>query len=45
VPNPEYKLKPGMTANVTVEIARRSNVLRAPEAASASGRRPTRSWR
>jgi len=33
VPNPEYKLKPGMTANVTVEIARRTNVLRAPAAA------------
>lgn len=33
VPNPEYKLKPGMTANVTIEIARKSNVLRAPAAA------------
>jgi HlyD family secretion protein len=33
VPNPELKLKPGMTANVTVEIARRSNVLRIPAAA------------
>ncbi len=33
VPNPEYKLKPGMTANVQVEIARRSNVLRIPAAA------------
>ena len=33
VPNPNYKLKPGMTANVTIEIARRSNVLRAPAAA------------
>jgi HlyD family secretion protein len=33
VPNAEYKLKPGMTANVTIEIARRSNVLRAPAAA------------
>lgn len=33
VPNPEYKLKPGMTANVTIEIARRTNVLRAPAAA------------
>ena len=33
VPNPQYKLKPGMTANVTIEIARRSNVLRAPAAA------------
>lgn len=28
VPNPEYKLKPGMTTNVTIEIARRENVLR-----------------
>jgi HlyD family secretion protein len=33
VPNPDLKLKPGMTANVTVEIARRSNVLRVPAAA------------
>ena len=33
VPNAEYKLKPGMTANVTIEIARKSNVLRAPAAA------------
>jgi HlyD family secretion protein len=33
VPNPEYKLKPGMTANLNVEIARRTNVLRVPNAA------------
>ena len=33
VPNPELKLKPGMTANVNVEIARRNNVLRLPNAA------------
>ncbi|MEO7156286.1 MAG: efflux RND transporter periplasmic adaptor subunit [Vicinamibacterales bacterium] len=33
VPNPDLKLKPGMTANVTIEIARRNNVLRAPNAA------------
>jgi hypothetical protein len=33
VPNPELKLKPGMTANVNVEIARRTNVLRVPNAA------------
>lgn len=33
VPNQEYKLKPGMTANVQVEIARRSGVLRIPAAA------------
>ena len=32
VPNPELKLKPGMTANVTIEIARRENVLRVPNA-------------
>jgi HlyD family secretion protein len=32
VPNPDLKLKPGMTANVTIEIARRNNVLRAPNA-------------
>ena len=33
VPNPDLKLKPGMTANVTIEIARRNNVLRIPNAA------------
>jgi HlyD family secretion protein len=33
VPNPQLKLKPGMTANVNIEIARRSNVLRVPSAA------------
>jgi HlyD family secretion protein len=40
VPNPELKLKPGMTANVNIEIARRSNVLRVPNAALRF--RPTR---
>lgn len=33
VPNDELKLKPGMTANVNIEIARKSNVLRVPNAA------------
>jgi HlyD family secretion protein len=33
VPNPDLHLKPGMTANVTVEIARAVNVLRVPNAA------------
>ncbi len=33
VPNPQLKLKPGMTANVNVEIARRGDVLRVPNAA------------
>lgn len=33
VPNPSLKLKPGMTANVTVEIARADNVLRVPTGA------------
>lgn len=33
VPNPELKLKPGMTANVNVEIARRNNVVRVPNSA------------
>lgn len=32
-PNRELKLKPGMTANVTVEVARLDNVLRVPAAA------------
>ena len=34
VPNPELKLKPGMTANVEIEVARKSNVLRVPAAAT-----------
>lgn len=33
VPNPDLKLKPGMTANVTVKIARNDDVLRVPNAA------------
>ena len=33
VPNPGLKLKPGMTANVNIEIARRSAVLRVPNGA------------
>ena len=33
VPNPDLRLKPGMTANVTVEIARATGVLRVPNAA------------
>ncbi len=33
VPNNELKLKPGMTANVTIEIARSTNVLRIPNGA------------
>jgi HlyD family secretion protein len=33
VPNPQLKLKPGMTANVKVEIAKRTNVLRVPNPA------------
>ncbi|HET9265421.1 MAG TPA: efflux RND transporter periplasmic adaptor subunit [Vicinamibacterales bacterium] len=34
VPNPQLKLKPGMTANVEIEVARKSNVLRLPAAAT-----------
>ena len=30
VPNPELKLRPGMTANVTVEVARADDTLRVP---------------
>jgi HlyD family secretion protein len=33
VPNPELKLKPGMTATVDVEIGRRDDVLRVPNVA------------
>ncbi len=32
-PNPDLKLKPGMTATITVEVARRENVTRIPNAA------------
>ena len=32
-PNPELKLKPGMTANISVEVARRDDVLRVATAA------------
>ena len=38
-PNPELKLKPGMTANLTIEVDRRNDVLRVP--ASALRFRPT----
>ena len=31
--NPELKLKPGMTASLTIEVARREDVLRVPSAA------------
>ena len=34
VPNQQLKLKPGMTANVNIEIQRRDNVLRVPAAAA-----------
>ena len=34
VPNPELKLKPGMTANVTIEATRRNDVLRVANAAT-----------
>jgi HlyD family secretion protein len=33
VPNPQLKLKPGMTPTVTIEIARKADVLRVPVAA------------
>ena len=33
VDNRELKLKPGMTANVTIETARKENVLKIPSAA------------
>jgi HlyD family secretion protein len=32
-PNPALKLRPGMTANVTIEVARKDDVLRVPNAA------------
>jgi HlyD family secretion protein len=34
VPNPQLRLKPGMTANVTIEIERASHVLRVPNGAT-----------
>jgi HlyD family secretion protein len=39
VPNQQLKLKPGMTANVTIEVNRKTNVLRIPS--SATRFRPT----
>ena len=33
VPNPDLKLKPGMTATVTLEIARRDDIIRIPNTA------------
>ena len=33
VPNADLKLKPGMTANVTIEVARRDDVIRVPNTA------------
>jgi HlyD family secretion protein len=33
VPNPDLKLDPGMTANLTIEIAKRADALRVPNAA------------
>jgi HlyD family secretion protein len=33
VPNPDLKLKPGMTANLKVQIAKRTDVLRVPNSA------------
>jgi HlyD family secretion protein len=39
VPNPDYKLKPGMTATVSVEINKKTNVVRVP--ATAVRFRPT----
>jgi HlyD family secretion protein len=46
VPNPDLKLKPGMTASVTVEIARADGVLRVPNAALRfrAGRQGARVW-
>jgi HlyD family secretion protein len=34
VPNNDLKLKPGMTANVTIEVARKTDVVRVPNAAT-----------
>lgn len=34
VPNPDLKLKPGMTANVKVEVSHKTDILRVPNAAS-----------
>jgi HlyD family secretion protein len=33
VPNPDFKLKPGMTANVTIEVAKKTDVVRVPNGA------------
>jgi HlyD family secretion protein len=34
VPNPGLKLRPGMTANINIEIARKNDVIRVPNAAT-----------
>ena len=34
MPNNDYKLKPGMTANVTIEVAKKTDVVRVPNAAT-----------
>ena len=46
VPNPDMKLKPGMTANVTVEVARVDEVLKVPSSALRfrPGRDGSRVW-
>lgn len=45
VPNPDYRLKPGMFANVDVLVAQRQDALIAPEAAMIYDRSGTYLWR
>jgi membrane fusion protein (multidrug efflux system) len=45
VPNPGHRLKPGMFANVDVQIAERENALMVPEAAMIYDRNGTYVWR
>lgn len=45
VPNPDHRLKPGMFANVDVQVAQRQNALIAPEASMIYDRSATYVWR
>jgi membrane fusion protein (multidrug efflux system) len=45
VPNPDHRLKPGMFANVDVQIAQRDHALIVPEAAMVYDRNGTYVWR
>ncbi|MBW2422020.1 MAG: efflux RND transporter periplasmic adaptor subunit, partial [Deltaproteobacteria bacterium] len=45
VPNPDHRLKPGMFANVDIEVARREGALMVPESSMVYDRHGTYVWR